>query len=60
MDNLLIGLHINESKVAPYADVVYLGNFFTQEFQDNKQGIAAKLRDWIAIETVNCPSAPEP
>lgn len=26
MDNPLIGLHINESKAALYADVVYLGN----------------------------------
>lgn len=26
MDNLLIGLHINEFKAAMYANVVYLGN----------------------------------
>lgn len=43
MDNLLIGFYINESQVASYAYVIYLGNkFLTQEFWDNKQGIAAK------------------
>lgn len=38
MDNLLIGLHINESKVASYAGVVYLGNTFLDTRVSRQQG----------------------